>query len=55
MKNKILQIAIISFFSGITLNAQEKSNSFSLQQAIEYAYKNSPNNLNAQTDVLMAK
>lgn len=35
--------------------AQEASkNSFSLQQAIEYAYKNSPNNLNAQNDVLMA-
>lgn len=36
--------------------AQEaKSNSFSLQQAIDYAYKNSPNYLNAQNDVLMAK
>lgn len=31
------------------------SNSFSLQQAIEYAYKNSPNYLNAENDVLMAK
>lgn len=36
--------------------AQEaKGNSFSLQQAIDYAYKNSPNYLNAQNDVLMAK
>lgn len=31
------------------------SNSFSLQQAIDYAYKNSPNYLNAENDVLMAK
>jgi outer membrane protein TolC len=31
------------------------SNSFSLQQSIDYAYKNSPNYLNAQNDVLMAK
>jgi outer membrane protein len=36
--------------------AQEAtSNSFSLQQSIDYAYKNSPNYLNAQSDVLMAK
>ncbi len=36
--------------------AQEaNANSFSLQQAIDYAYKNSPNYLNAQNDVLMAK
>jgi outer membrane protein TolC len=36
--------------------AQEaNSTSFSLQQAIDYAYKNSPNYLNAQNDVLMAK
>ncbi|MES2763193.1 MAG: TolC family protein [Bacteroidota bacterium] len=36
--------------------AQEAtSNSFSLQQSIDYAYKNSPNYLNAQNDVLMAK
>lgn len=38
------------------LNAQgENKGSFSLKQAIEYAYKNSPNYLNAQNDVLMAK
>ena len=36
--------------------AQEAgSNSFSLQQSIDYAYKNSPNYLNAQNDILMAK
>lgn len=36
--------------------AQEaKSNSFSLQQAIEYAMKNSPNALNAQSDIVAAK
>lgn len=36
--------------------AQEaNSTSFSLQQSIDYAYKNSPNYLNAQNDVLMAK
>ena len=32
-----------------------KSNAFTLQQSIDYAYKNSPNYLNAQNDVLMAK
>ncbi len=35
--------------------ATSNSNSFSLQQSIDYAYKNSPNYLNAQNDVLMAK
>ena len=36
--------------------AQETNpNSFSLQQSIDYAYKNSPNYLNAENDVLMAK
>lgn len=35
--------------------AQEaNSTTFSLQQSIDYAYKNSPNFLNAQNDVLMA-
>lgn len=55
MKKQILQIALLSMFSVMTLKAQEKSNSFSLQQSIDYAYKNSPNYLNAQNDVLMAK
>lgn len=36
--------------------AQEPNpTTFSLQQSIDYAYKNSPNYLNAQSDVLMAK
>ena len=40
----------------IQTKAQEAiSNTYSLQQAIDYAYKNSPNYLNAQNDVLMAK
>ena len=48
----LLALSVIVFHS----KAQEaKSNSFSLQQSIEYAYKNSPNYLNAQSDVLMAK
>ena len=55
MKKQILQITILSVFSIITLKAQEKGNSFSLQQAIDYSLKNSPNYLNAQNDVLLAK
>lgn len=54
MKHKPILIAIIAMLFG-KANAQEQSNSFSLQQAIDYAYKNSPNYLNAQNDVLMAK
>jgi outer membrane protein len=34
----------------VWLSAQEQSNSFSLQQAIDYAMKNSPSYLNAQLD-----
>ena len=48
----LLALSVIVFQS----KAQDaKSNSFSLQQSIDYAYKNSPNYLNAQNDVLMAK
>lgn len=48
----LLALSVIVFHA----KAQEaKSNSFSLQQSIDYAYKNSPNYLNAQSDVLMAK
>jgi outer membrane protein len=48
----LLALSVIVFQS----KAQDaKSNSFSLQQSIDYAYKNSPNYLNAQSDVLMAK
>lgn len=57
MKKQIKNYLFSFTLSVITLSlaAQEANkNSFSLQQAIEYAYKNSPNNLNAQNDVLMA-
>lgn len=48
----LFALSVIVFQS----KAQEAgSNSFSLQQSIDYAYKNSPNYLNAQNDVLMAK
>ena len=53
--NKIILIALSTLIISNT-QAQEKNNaSFTLQQAIDYAYKNSPNHLNAQNDVLMAK
>ena len=40
----------------LTVNGQQASSAnYSLQQAIDYAYKNSPNYLNAESDVLMAK
>lgn len=57
MKSKPILLALITLLAG-ALKAQQpasNSNNFSLQQAIEYAYKNSPNYLNAQNDVLMAK
>jgi outer membrane protein len=48
----LLALSVIVFKT----KAQEAtSNAFSLQQSIDYAYKNSPNYLNAQNDVLMAK
>jgi len=48
----LLALSVIAFHA----KAQDaKSNSFSLQQSIDYAYKNSPNYINAQSDVLMAK
>lgn len=55
---KLNSYTVLLALSLLWLNtkAQEaKSNSFSLQQSIDYAYKNSPNYLNAQNDVLMAK
>ncbi|MCD6018268.1 MAG: TolC family protein [Bacteroidetes bacterium] len=55
---KLNTFTLLSAFSVMFLHgkAQEvNSNSFSLQQSIDYAYKNSPNYLNAQNDVLMAK
>jgi outer membrane protein len=57
MMNKPIAITLIALMFGVTkANAQEaNASSYSLQQAIDYAYKNSPNYLNAQSDVLMAK
>lgn len=56
MKSKsILVLAIVFVFGKVNAQQQQNSNNFSLQQAIEYAYKNSPNYLNAQSDVVMAK
>lgn len=58
MKTNVKSYLLIFSISvtGLLAKAQQaSSNSFSLQQAIEYSYKNSPNNLNAQSDILMAK
>lgn len=56
IKLKTFTLVIASSFMYLHGSAQEAtSNSFSLQQSIDYAYKNSPNYLNAQNDVLMAK
>ena len=54
MKTYTLFVAISIMV--LNVKGQEaNSNTFSLQQAIDYAYKNSPNYLNSQNDVLMAK
>jgi outer membrane protein len=56
MRVKNLLLTAVVLLNVFTTNAQEtKSADFSLQAAIDYAYKNSPNYLNAQNDVLMAK
>ena len=56
MKSKPILIIMIAFLFGKTkAQDQQNTSSFTLQQAIDYAYKNSPNYLNAQNDVLMAK
>lgn len=55
MINKPIVITLFTLMFGITKAQEVSSNSFSLQQSIDYAYKNSPNYLNAQNDVLMAK
>jgi outer membrane protein TolC len=55
---KLNSLALLFTLSAVVFQskAQEaKSNTFSLQQSIDYAYKNSPNYLNAENDVLMAK
>lgn len=58
MKTNVKSYILIFSISvtGLLAKAQQaSSNNFSLQQSIDYAYKNSPNYLNAQSDVLMAK
>ena len=55
MRHKAIIIALVTLTCSVTKAQEVKSNIFSLQQAIDYAYKNSPNYLNAQNDVLMAK
>lgn len=56
MRAKNLILSAVVLLNVFTTSAQEaKSADFSLQAAIDYAYKNSPNYLNAQNDVLMAR
>ena len=56
IKMKICTLLIVISVMVLNVKAQKaNSNTFSLQQAIDYAYQNSPNYLNAQNDVLMAK
>lgn len=50
---KRLYIVATLFFAGAVF-AQQQNNSFSLQQAIDYAVKNSPNYLNAELDLRSA-
>ncbi len=55
-KKIILCFVTLMLFNAFAAKSQDaKSADFSLQAAIDYAYKNSPNYLNAQNDVLMAK
>lgn len=51
IKKKIIIPLLILIF-GIT-KAQEKTNAFSLQQAIDFSIKNSPNFLNSELDEKM--
>lgn len=53
MKHKSILIALVALLFG-SAKAQLQSNSFSLQQAIDYAYKNSPSYLNAEQDLKLA-
>lgn len=56
MKTKVLSLIATVILSVVEVKAQTvQSADFSLQAAIDYAYKNSPNYLNAQNDVLMAR
>ena len=53
MKNKIKQAVFSITLASISIygNAQEKSNSYTLQEAIDYSLKSSPNFLNANLDL----
>ncbi len=52
MKNNLKGILIVVImYSAVFSFAQQQSSSFSLQQAIDYALKNSPNHLNAELDL----
>lgn len=52
MMNKVKGIiAILIIFSSVFSFAQQQGNAFSLQQAIDYALKNSPNHLNSELDL----
>lgn len=56
MKKRLKSYVLILATSITTLQAQQSgTTNFSLNEAIDYAYKNSPNYINAQSDVLMAK
>lgn len=51
---KLSTYTLLIALSAVCINSKaqdSKSNSFSLQQSIDYAYKNSPNYLNAELDV----
>jgi outer membrane protein len=53
---KHIQFLLLGFFLLSSLKSQTlQSNGFSLQQAVDYALKNSPNALNAEQDKLSAK
>ncbi len=51
MKKQFKNYLLIVAASITTLQAQEKSNSFSLQEAVDYSLKNSPNYLNSDLDL----
>lgn len=54
LKNKFIGLAVI-LFSAVSVNAQQSTNAsdFTLQSAIDYAFKHNANYLNAELDVKM--
>lgn len=55
MKKQTLIIALIAVLTGnISAQQSQNSNQFTLQQAIDYAYKNSPSHQNSELDLRMA-